>query len=609
MGYANLAALPSPVGRARGGVLWRTDDGGAYESDGTTWLEVRAPSGTYAPLTKAQLLYHPTTRTPKSPSPATITATLTDAGSLSTERVPLWVDRNGRLWGKRNGSNLIYSDDDGATWSADQHFFPNGGIDSVRDLDDGEFLVGIRGQVQATDVNTPGTVYYARLFRSAGANYGTTMNAATWSIVLQSEHGYNNFEQRMIDGLGSVWVAATYGPTTSTRALVMASDGGPWRAWLSEDMGKTWAVCYDLRNFNSTNYGSTGAAHTNMWDNDHTHGVCYDPWEDRIWIANGDTNDGVRYSEDHGKTWTLVVKEQPTVVTCNSEALIFTSDHSPNGVYTLPRFTRGQDPSFLFNKLAYRIDTSGGVTVVGVTSARGNDGAIYLAYAVVAGQNDGARLIATRDGYNFYEIWHDPATVVSGSNVGFEQITGPTKNGLLHGYLDATTTHFSPNKTYWKATAPTWQAKDAPASPPVEYRFLSGDAAATSWASMPSALTELLGVPRDRRQVDLTNATQVRINVLTTTIATAGSGATLALQYSPDGGTTWKYTDGSDGTVQAPSGAYVAIDAGTGTVVKKSVWVTIAAAAKADCMWRVVGQSSTSAGSPGFASVTMQAKA
>jgi hypothetical protein len=105
-------------------------------------------------------------------------------------------------------------------------------------------------------------------------------------------------------------------------------------------------------------------------------------------------------------------------------------------------------------------------------------------------------------------------------------------------------------------------------------------------SSMPAALTEYApaGSPGLVRMfADITNAARARVSVFVSDrVETAN--ATIAIQFSTDGGTSWAYLDGSTGpfvlvgNTQAVSQAY------------SGAWVTLTAAAKADVLLRAVTQ-------------------
>lgn len=114
-----------------------------------------------------------------------------------------------------------------------------------------------------------------------------------------------------------------------------------------------------------------------------------------------------------------------------------------------------------------------------------------------------------------------------------------------------------------------------------------------TWANMPSALTE---VPNARIQLDLSLATQARFSV--NTIVAGNAGATLALQFSTNGGSTWTNLDG----VSGPSVAIGSI------AVVTSAWVNLVAAAQADVLVRIVGQGGNAVIDPQFGLSVLQVR-
>lgn len=112
--------------------------------------------------------------------------------------------------------------------------------------------------------------------------------------------------------------------------------------------------------------------------------------------------------------------------------------------------------------------------------------------------------------------------------------------------------------------------------------LLSG-VAPTFWTSIDNlSLTELLGLDIHRIQMDLTDASEIRI-VANVTGLTLGLGGELsiALQYSTDGGSNWTYVDSSS---FGPA-LSISVD---GLIV--TPWTEIDAAAKQDVQLRLVGQ-------------------
>jgi hypothetical protein len=133
---------------------------------------------------------------------------------------------------------------------------------------------------------------------------------------------------------------------------------------------------------------------------------------------------------------------------------------------------------------------------------------------------------------------------------------------------------------------------------------------AQAWASQPATDTPLFGVAGPlRKRIDLTGYTQARLTM--TPGAVAGSAnATLRLQYTTDltGAAGWAEIDGSTAVGIPPEvgASAIRIDTATASTPAAGAWVTLAAAARADVLIRIVGNSSNGTGSPTFHAASVQ---
>jgi hypothetical protein len=119
---------------------------------------------------------------------------------------------------------------------------------------------------------------------------------------------------------------------------------------------------------------------------------------------------------------------------------------------------------------------------------------------------------------------------------------------------------------------------------------------------MPAAKASLFGVGR-QQTADLTNFTQARVAVCMDAAGAAGSQ--IAIQYSTDGGSSWKYLDDTaDGAIGSAT-PKVSI-AASGAAV--SAWMTLAAAARADVRLRVVGDTGDGAADPSFFFIELEVR-
>ncbi|WP_289063416.1 hypothetical protein [uncultured Zobellia sp.] len=107
--------------------------------------------------------------------------------------------------------------------------------------------------------------------------------------------------------------------------------------------------------------------------------------------------------------------------------------------------------------------------------------------------------------------------------------------------------------------------------------------APTFWTSISHlSLTEFLGLDIHRMQVDLSEASELRItaNVSGVTLGLGGS-LSIALQYSTDGGSTWTYVDSNSFGPELS----ISVD---GLIV--TPWTDIDLAARQDVQLRLVGR-------------------
>lgn len=133
---------------------------------------------------------------------------------------------------------------------------------------------------------------------------------------------------------------------------------------------------------------------------------------------------------------------------------------------------------------------------------------------------------------------------------------------------------------------------------PQEFTFIG---ALTAWTNKNVALQEFLNTNQRRLTIDLTNATQFRIIANVTT--QGASASVTGIQYSTDGGTTWRGLD--NGTANTNSTVTLS-DLGTGS--KVTAWTNLAASAKADVLLRIAGSGGDGAADPAYSNISIQIK-
>lgn len=319
-----------------------------------------------------------------------------------------------KLWGHATNRVYEFTDVTASVGTLLHTFTGIPGLQGVRIMPDGELLV-------STDNDTalPGA-----LWRST--NYPTLGASATWAKVLDAQSDASSFSHVWgMHQYGNIVVVCEYGGKTPPKASS--------KAYLSEDGGLTWREIYDAGQLSS---------------NLHMHGAAYDHWWDRMWLVQGDSpNQKVLYSDDWRNvtpTWTTAYTTKLHLgVVPLENAICFTTDDAPCGVYRLPRTGYRTMGSM---ELVYQIDAT--MTHLGMQTFHRGDGypALFSFRVTPDGTNDSGILIASMDGSTFHELWQDTSTYQG----GLYRIMGPTTAGKLIGTLN--------NGAYQTATftAPTW---------------------------------------------------------------------------------------------------------------------------------------------------------
>ena len=189
----------------------------------------------------------------------------------------------------------------------------------------------------------------------------------------------------------------------------------------SNDYGETWKPIFD------------SPTDIQEW---HIHDVAYDPYTDRIYIANGDNIDGLNadiiWSADEGKTWNYAFDGKPrsqfTAIMPTPTQIIFGTDESRvRGAFRHPR---GVDNPFVLDPAFHDMEP-GGVNkhiVVGRGSHYWDTGNVVYLYA-----RNPAEIYATKDGYNYFSM----LKIGSDDTPGSLQNLAPLHDGKMAiGYRD-----------------------------------------------------------------------------------------------------------------------------------------------------------------------------
>ena len=330
------------------------------------------------------------------------------------------------------GAYIRKSTDGGDTWfTLNDSAFP-AGVQRVWKTEPGHILAFLsNGKTYSYNEDTKISTL-VHTMESSDANLSATLGdlCVYENIVLMSEYGPNN-----------------------------APDNGR-RAYLSRDYGLTWEKIFE---------GFLASERPiKTW---HIHGITYDPYDNIIWIVNGDSyiNANVWYSTDWGKSWAKVWEDgfsntQFTTVYPLPNCVLFGSDNHQTSVWRWDRPKQGiSSVDKVQLEMAYEIHNNfNGIEAIATSSAVtfGDKPALYFSYQFQRDDYNGepAIIYATSDGYNFYQIWESDVSPTDNANnyLGITGITGPS----VDGYLVAGYTHRYPGNTgasnFLKIKEPDW---------------------------------------------------------------------------------------------------------------------------------------------------------
>jgi hypothetical protein len=237
---------------------------------------------------------------------------------------------------------------------------------------------------------------------------GTLLLITQNGRILKSNVSHTEFEEKVQMASPDIKMSSRFGVNIYSNLAFVAEYGDkngtnpPRRVYMSDDFGETWRVIFEPE----------------VRSNYHTHDVAYDPYEDIVWVVNGDgvENSNVHYSTDFGDSWTTVYIDgecpnQFTSILPMSNCVLFLSDNRHDGVYRWDRIQSGiasvdqilLEPAYTINREndgPEMIGNRGFVDYAG-------DGAAYFGYAQFhTNVKDPAIVYATRNGYDFYKIWN-----------------------------------------------------------------------------------------------------------------------------------------------------------------------------------------------------------
>jgi hypothetical protein len=238
--------------------------------------------------------------------------------------------------------------------------------------------------------------------------------------------------------VGSCVVYAEYG-------LNSAADQAR-RAYQSDNFGVTWRKIYEGPQ------NGTGSPPVATW---HTHDVRYDPYEDLVWIVNGDGPANANISYRKRTTtgfagWTKVFPDgqaplQWTTIIPLQSCVLFLSDNYNQSIWRYDRRTHcATATSIPVVEMANSIELSRTPEPISSTPHVDRTGSVHVGYfgwTVNSSNSKILYLYATVDGHNFYPIWRTPRAPLNEGQadtfVGIIGVTGKTSAGeLLVDYRD-----------------------------------------------------------------------------------------------------------------------------------------------------------------------------
>lgn len=310
-----------------------------------------------------------------------------------------------------------------------------------------------------------------------GTWYGVTGNSfaksidygVTWESILQVRDDRARQIKVMDDGtlllftMNGKVLKSNVGETEFTEKISTISPDVVWSELMSIDVFKNYVFVVEYgtkvsedpcrRAFMSVDYGETWELifEEEVRDNYHTHHIAYDPYDDLIWIVNGDgpENSNVVVSNDFGGTWRYVYEygdcpNQFTSILPMSDCVLFTSDNRHDSVW---RWDRERLSLEAIDKIilepAYTIVRENpGSESIGTTGFidHDGDGSAYFGFAQHhTSINRRAKVFATKNGYDFFPIWTAPYELESDTGfVGVTHVSGIDDDGYMAVALTGT---------------------------------------------------------------------------------------------------------------------------------------------------------------------------
>ena len=370
--------------------------------------------------------------------------------------VPHTISPDGmKMWATYSLGKLLESTDFGKTWNVLHDFGDLHRVAWVRQTDNGELLLRLETYVYGEG----GVMIDVRQRVMRSVEYGTAGITFETCIDIQNRRNVIFHNGWSISTHKNIFVISEYGAKGDEAwgGATLPVELSARYAYLSLDYGKTWKTIFDTHDHIADANGV------------HVHGVCYDPYWERIWINCGDWVSGLWYSDDLGATWTESEyferiggvapegKRQNVGIIALPTCILFGTDYAQDGVHRIDRAHGKHIAGGKYSvDVAHAIEFGQGHTraqvchIINHTYQKANAPIIFgfCSETPVAGTAPAGTVVVTYDGWNFKQIWQDALWQPTGK--GLQSLAGIT---LLNEIIIKSVDSRSPAaNTYTKIT-------------------------------------------------------------------------------------------------------------------------------------------------------------
>lgn len=324
------------------------------------------------------------------PAPVKSVINLINPTLIATDHTPVWMDKKGSIYGANDSAVYVSND----FWE-------------TRSRVGSPFNTAKYGKVQAVMVTDSGRIV-ATTDASGSSGVGHV-------FVSDADKTYFNSEPAF--SFASGYTSREFGHSVHGDIVLLGSYGEfkagkmPNEVYLSRDGGASWK-----RIFRGTPKGDA-----------HVHDVCYDPYDNRIWVVFEDSGAPNRlfYSDDMGGAWAEVGDPNTgksgvsvTQIMAFPHGVVFGSDGAPDGLYYWPRPKDKRQAPVLKNDIVRNfllLGTEDQFVHIAhrswITRDKGRQTALIpftRESSKDSGNKASLRILASADGLKWHEIWQHP---------------------------------------------------------------------------------------------------------------------------------------------------------------------------------------------------------